>query len=86
MLIKKKKEVEIELTEEELKTIEAIKMFQTRIENLKSDLILGNIDSARYKQEEQIISDELSEYERIFNEQMENPVEFLEEMFSEVKK
>ena len=86
MLIKKKKEVEIELTEEELKTIEAIKMFQTRIENLKSDLVLGNIDSARYKQEEQIISDELSEYERIFNEQMENPVEFLEEMFSEVKK
>lgn len=86
MLIKKKKEVEIELTEEELKTIEAIKMFQTRIENLKSDLILGNIDSARYKQEEQIISDELSEYERIFNEQMENPVEFLEQVFSEVKK
>lgn len=86
MLIKKKKEVEIELTEEELKTIEAIKMFQTRIENLKSDLVLGNIDSARYKQEEQIISDELSEYERIFNEQMENPVEFLEQMFSEVKK
>ena len=86
MLIKKKKEVEIELTEEELKTIEAIKMFQTRIENLKSDLILCNIDSARYKQEEQIISDELSEYERIFNEQMENPVEFLEQVFSEVKK
>lgn len=86
MLIKKKKEVEIELTEEELKTIEAIKMFQTRIENLKSDLVLGNIDSARYKQEEQIISDELSEYERIFNEQMENPVEFLEQVFSEVKK
>ena len=86
MLIKKKKEVEIELTEEELKTIEAIKMFQIRIENLKSDLILGNIDSARYQKEEQIISDELSEYERIFNEQMENPVEFLEQVFSEVKK
>lgn len=43
MLIKKKKEVEIELTEEELKTIEAIKMFQTRIENLKSDLVLGTL-------------------------------------------
>lgn len=88
MLLKKKTEIEVTLTEEELE-IERLKakveMYKRRYESLVSDLHQQKLDDARFLKEEQQIADELEEdiNKHGFDDQMGNPLEFLDKIFGE---
>ena len=83
MLFKKKTEVEVELTEEDIKTLRRLEMLRMRYESFKSDHNLEKVDDVRYKEEEEIISNELDELEHAsaFDEMMGHPLDYLDEIF-----
>ncbi len=81
MLFKKKTEVEIELSEDDVKTLRRLEMLRLRYESLKSDHNLEKVDDVRYKEEEQIINDEIDEVANRFDEMMGHPLDYLDDIF-----
>lgn len=87
MIFKKKTEVEVTLTDEELE-IERLKAkvewYKRRYEALVSDHNQQKVDDPQFLREEQLIDDEikadLNKY--AFDEQMGKPIEWLEEIFN----
>ena len=63
MIFKKKTEVEIELSEEDLKALEKLEMLKKRYESLESDHKLGKVSDKQFKKEEYIISCEIDDLE-----------------------
>ena len=79
MLFKKKTEVEVELNDEDVKTLKRLEMLRTRYEQLKSDHNQKKVDDIRYKEEEQIINEELDEVASAFDSMMGHPLDYLDE-------
>lgn len=86
MLFKKKTEVEVELNDEDVKTLKRLEMLRMRYEQLKSDHNQKIVDDIRYKEEEQIINEELDEVASAFDSMMGHPLDYLDEIFHKAVK
>lgn len=85
MLFKKRTEVEVELTEEEIDNLEKIEMLRRRFEALHSDHLLNKVSDAQYQREEEIINKEIDDLQRNingFDDMMGHPIEYLDEIFN----